>query len=73
MLHKVSQLCTKIQALNVMAEYLYHAKYEAKIEKVHIDNMIASIRAECLLIANDTQEYVNDSEKDINSGKIDLS
>ena len=58
MLHKISQLCDKIDSLKKSADHLRFLKYgETKAPRQVIDESIASIQAECLLIANDKSDY----------------
>ena len=58
MLHKISQLCDKIDSLKKSADHLRFLKYgENKAPREIIDNSIAAIQAECLLIANDKSDY----------------
>ena len=58
MLHKISELCDKIDSLKKTADHLRELKYgEIKAPRIEIDNTIASIQAECLLIANDKSNY----------------
>ena len=58
MLHKISQLCDKIDSLKKTADHLRFLKYgENKAPRIEIDNTIATIQAECLLIANDKSDY----------------
>ena len=58
MLHKISQLCDKIDSLKKSSDYLRQLKYgENKAPTEMIDERIASIQAECLLIANDKSNY----------------
>ena len=58
MLHKISQLCSKIDSLKQSADYLRELKYgENKAPREVIDNCIADIQSQCLLIANDKSEY----------------
>ena len=58
MLHKISALCDKIDSLKKTADHLRNMKYgEIKAPRIEIDNTIASIQAECLLIANDKSNY----------------
>ena len=58
MLHKISQLCDKIDSLKKSADYLRELKYGPnKAPRQVIDEYIASIQAECLLIANDKSNY----------------
>ena len=58
MLHKISQLCDKIDSLKKSADHLRFLEYgENKAPREIIDNSIAAIQAECLLIANDKSDY----------------
>ena len=58
MLHKISQLCDKIDSLKRSADYLRELKYgENKAPREVIDESIEKIQADCLLIANDRSEY----------------
>ena len=58
MLHKISALCDKIDSLKKSSDYLRELKYgENKAPREIIDDSIASIQAECLLIANDKSDY----------------
>ena len=58
MLHKISALCDKIDSLKKSSDYLRELKYgENKAPREIIDDKIASIQAECLLIANDKSNY----------------
>ena len=58
MIHKISQFCDKIDSIKVMADRLRDMKYgPVKSNKGEIDNMIQSIQADCLLVANDKQKY----------------
>ena len=58
MLHKISELCDKIDSLKRSADYLRELKYgENKAPREVIDESIEKIQADCLLIANDKSEY----------------
>jgi len=58
MLHKISALCDKIDSLKKSADHLRFLKYgEVKAPRAVIDDSIAAIQAECLLIANDKSNY----------------
>ena len=58
MLHKISELCDKIDSLKKSADYLRELKYgENKAPREVIDESIGKIQADCLLIANDRSEY----------------
>ena len=58
MLHKISALCDKIDSLKKSADHLRFLKYgENKAPVEVINESIATIQAECLLIANDKSNY----------------
>ena len=58
MIHKISELCDKIDSVKSMSDRLRQLKYgEKKAPRHIIDERIASIQAECLLIANDKSDY----------------
>ena len=58
MLHKISELCDKIDSLKRSADYLRELKYgENKAPREVIDESIGKIQADCLLIANDRSNY----------------
>ena len=58
MLHKISELCDKIDSLKKSADHLRFLKYgENKAPVEVINESIATIQAECLLIANDKSNY----------------
>ena len=58
MIHKISEFCDKIDSIKLMADRLRDMKYgPVKSNKGEIDNMIQSIQADCLLVANDKGEY----------------
>ena len=58
MIHKISEFCDKIDSIKLMADRLSDMKYgPVKSNKGEIDNMIQSIQADCLLVANDKQKY----------------
>jgi hypothetical protein len=58
MLHKISQLCDKIDSLKKSADHLRELKYgENKAPREVIDESIGKIQADCLLIANDRSNY----------------
>ena len=58
MLHKISELCDKIDSLKKSADYLRELKYgENKAPREVIDESIGKIQADCLLVANDRSEY----------------
>ena len=56
--HKISEFCDKIDSIKKMADRLRDMKYGAiKSPRGEIDNMIQTIQADCLLVANDKGEY----------------
>ena len=56
--HKISEFCDKIDSIKLMADRLRDMKYGAiKSPRGEIDNMIQTIQADCLLVANDKGEY----------------
>ena len=58
MIHKISAFCDKIDTIKVMADRLRDMKYgRVKASTPEIDNMIQSIQADCLLVANDKGTY----------------
>jgi hypothetical protein len=60
MLHKISKFCDKINSINKMAEDLRVLKYQtpkSQERDFRIQNLIESIQADCLLLANDKGDY----------------
>jgi len=60
MLHKISKFCDKINSINKMAEDLRVLKYQtpkSKERDFKIQNLIETIQADCLLLANDKGDY----------------
>ena len=58
MLHKISEFCDKIDSIKFMSDRLRDMKYgKVKANDSEIDNMIKTIQADCLLVANDKQKY----------------
>ena len=60
MLHKISQFCDKINSINKMAEDLRVLKYQtpkSKERDFKIQNLIDTIQADCLIVANDKNRY----------------
>ena len=58
MIHKISEFCDKVDSIKSMSDRLRNMKYgPVKSSKGEIDNMIQSIQADCLLVANDKGEY----------------
>ena len=60
MLHKISQFCDKIDTIKNMSDELRVTKYgypKSKERDLKIQNLIDTIQADCLLVANDKNEY----------------
>ena len=58
MIHRISELCDKIDSVKAMSARLRESKYGlVKAPREIIDESIQSIQAECLLIANDKSKY----------------
>ena len=58
MIHKISEFCDKIDSIKLCADRLRDMKYgKVKANDSEIDNMIQTIQADCLLVANDIQKY----------------
>ena len=60
MLHKISQFCDKINSINKLAEDLRVLKYntpKSKERDFKIQNLIDTIQADCLIVANDKNRY----------------
>ena len=56
--HKISDFCNKIDSIKLMSDKLREMKYGVvKADLGTIDNMIQSIQADCLLVANDKGTY----------------
>ena len=61
MLHKISELCNKIDSLKRSADHVRELKYgPVEVPLIMIDDRIANIQAECLLIANDKSKYTKE-------------
>ncbi len=64
MLHKISAFCDKVNSINKMAEDLRVLKYntpKSKERDLKIQNLIDTIQADCLLVANDKGDYEKDN------------
>ena len=60
MIHKISDLCKKIDGLKIISDRLYNTKYnqpKTPSRDAEVDNMIEDIQATCKLIANDDKPY----------------
>ena len=58
MLHKISELCDKIDAIKKDADRLREMKYgPVKRTNAEIDNLIAQIQSDCLLVSQDKSPY----------------
>jgi len=60
MLHKISYFCDKIDMIKKKSDKLRTMKYGSpKAADEEINDMIADIQSECLLLANDKSKYEN--------------
>ena len=60
MIHKVSELCKKINGIKVISDRLYETKYnktKSPERDAEVDNMIVDIQSQCKLVANDRGNY----------------
>jgi hypothetical protein len=60
MLHKVSELCEKIESLKKLGDMLYKLKYQSSKSKerdIQVDNLITDIQSMCRLVSNDKNKY----------------
>jgi len=59
MLHKISDFCDKIDSIKKMSDMLREMKYGInKAPNEAIDNMIAAIQYDCLMVSKDKSEYI---------------
>jgi hypothetical protein len=62
--HKISQFCDKVDSLKKMADDLRVLKYKtpkSADRDMKVQNLIDTIQADCLLLANDKGDYVKDN------------
>jgi hypothetical protein len=58
MLHKISDFCDKIDSIKKMSDILREMKYGInKSTTEEIDNMIAAIQHDCLMVSKDKSKY----------------
>lgn len=58
MLHKISQLCDKIDSIKQDADRLRELKYgDKETPRAVIDNLIAQIQSDCYLVSQDKSPY----------------
>lgn len=58
MLHKISQMCDKIDSIKKDADKLRELKYGVnKASTSEIDNLIAQIQSDCYLVSQDRSPY----------------
>jgi len=60
MLHRISDLCKKIDGLKIQSDRLYNLKYnnpKTKERDLEVDYLISDIQMICNLIANDKGKY----------------
>ena len=60
MIHKVSELCQKIDGIKKVSDRLHKLKYDnpkTPERDAEVNDLIADIQMQCRLIANDKGEY----------------
>ena len=60
MLHRIADLCKKIDGIKIQSDKLYNLKYnnpKTPERDIEIDNLIADIQTQCRLVANDKSKY----------------
>ena len=58
MLHKISEMCDKIDSIKKDADRLRELKYSTnKASNAEIDNLIAQIQSDCYLVSQDKSPY----------------
>ena len=60
MLHRISDLCKKIDGIKTVSDRLYNLKYnnpKTKERDVEINALIDDIQYQCLLVAKDNAPY----------------
>ena len=60
MLHRIADLCKKIDGIKIQSDKLYNIKYnntKTKERDIEIDNLICDIQYQCMLVANDKGKY----------------
>ena len=58
MLHKISEMCDKIDSIKKDADRLRELKYGTdKASNAEIDNLIAQIQSDCYLVSQDKSPY----------------
>ena len=66
MLHKISDFCDKIDSIKKMSDDLRITKYQypkSPDRDFRVQNLIDTIQADCLLIANDKSDYGKEKDK----------
>ena len=59
MLHKISDFCDKIDSIKKMSDMLREMKYGInKSPNEAIDNIIAAIQYDCLMVSKDKNKYI---------------
>ena len=65
MIHKISDLCKKIDGLKIISDRLYNTKYnqpKTPERDAEVNAMVDDIQATCKLVARDTTPYDNRQE-----------
>jgi hypothetical protein len=66
MLHRIADLCKKIDGIKHQSDKLYNLKYNnpKTLERdLEIDNLISDIQTQCMLVANDKGKYERVNEE----------
>lgn len=60
MLHRIADFCKKIDSIKEQSDKLYNLKYnnpKTKERDAEVDNLIADIQYQCMIVANDKSKY----------------
>ncbi len=60
MIHKISELCQKIDGIKKVSDNLYNIKYnqpKTPERDAEVNSLIEDIQLQCKLVANDKGEY----------------
>ena len=68
MLHRIADLCKKIDSIKSQSDKLYNLKYnnpKTEARDIEIDNLIADIQSQCLLVSNDKGPYEKNNNTNV--------